>query len=44
VWFGTEWRKSTSPRERSGWTQLRRFALLAFMLWLTAHFLTGGWV
>lgn len=44
AWFGTEWRKGTSPRERSGWTQLRRFLLLAFMLWLTAHFLTGGWV
>ena len=31
-------------RKRSGWTQLRRVLLLAFMAWLTAHFLTGGWV
>ena len=44
AWFGTEWQKGHSPRERSGWTQLRRFALLAFMVWLSAHFLTGGWV
>ncbi|MDM4718429.1 hypothetical protein QTQ03_02035 [Micromonospora sp. WMMA1363] len=26
----------------TGWTRLRRFALLAFMAWLTLHFLTGG--
>ena len=44
AWFGTEWKKGQSPRKRSGWTQLRRFALLAFMVWLTVHFITGGWV
>ena len=44
LWFGTEWRKGQSPRERSGWTQLRRVLLAAFMVWLTVHFLTGGWM
>ena len=24
--------------------KMRRFALLTFMVWLTTHFLTGGWV
>ncbi len=45
VWFGTQRGLPGEPqRPRSGWTQLRRFALLAFMAWLSAHFLTGGWV
>lgn len=45
AWFGTERPKpGRDPRERSGWTQLRRFVLVAFMCWLTAHFITGGWV
>lgn len=47
VWmlFGTQRRKPGEPvRPRSGWTQLRRVVLLAFMVWLAAHFLTGGWV
>jgi len=30
-------------RHPSGWTRLRRFAVLAFLTWLVAHFLTGGW-
>ncbi|MGC5319297.1 hypothetical protein ACPXB5_11220 [Micromonospora arida] len=40
AWFGTargEW-----SRPVSGWTRLRRFVLLAFMAWLSVHFLTGG--
>jgi hypothetical protein len=36
-WFGTA--KLTKP---SGWVRLRRFVLLAFMAWLSVHFLTGG--
>ncbi len=31
-------------RDRSGWTQARRFILIAFMAWLSTHFVTGGWV
>lgn len=41
AWFGT----ATHPggmRAPSGWTRLRRFVLLAFMAWLSVHFLTGG--
>lgn len=30
-------------RRRSGWTQARRALLVAFLAWLTLHFLTGGW-
>ncbi|WJN62782.1 hypothetical protein [Streptomyces phage phiScoe2] len=36
-WFGTS--KLEKP---SGWVRLRRFTLLAFMAWLSVHFLTGG--
>jgi hypothetical protein len=46
VWmlFGTQRRRPGEPeRRRSGWTQLRRVLLLAFMAWLSVHFLTGGW-
>lgn len=44
LWFGTQRRKPGEPeRPRSGWTQLRRVILLAFMAWLSVHFLTGGW-
>lgn len=45
AWFGTQRTKPGEPeRPRSGWTQLRRVGLLAFMAWLTVHFLTGGWL
>lgn len=44
AWFGTAVKPGQSGRQRSGWTQLRRFALLAFMAWLLVHFITGGWV
>ncbi|KXK63339.1 hypothetical protein AWW66_03230 [Micromonospora rosaria] len=45
AWFGTQRRRPGEPeRPRSGWTQLRRFLLIAFMAWLSAHFITGGWV
>lgn len=37
VWFGTD--KHTHP---NSWAYLRRFMLLAFMTWLTVHFVTGG--
>jgi hypothetical protein len=33
---------SGGTRQPSGWTRLRRFLLLAFLAWLVAHFLTGG--
>jgi hypothetical protein len=39
IWFGTR-----RGQKKSGTIQLRRFILLAFMVWLGAHFLTGGWV
>lgn len=45
AWFGTERRTSDAPaHDRSGWAQARRAGLLMFMTWLTAHFMTGGWV
>lgn len=33
---------SDGVRSPSGWTRLRRFVVLAFMAWLSVHFLTGG--
>ncbi|ATI18704.1 hypothetical protein SEA_DAUDAU_3 [Streptomyces phage Daudau] len=38
-WFAT---KQGSTGKPSGWVRLRRFGLLAFMAWLSVHFLTGG--
>jgi hypothetical protein len=38
-WFCTGVGTTSDP---SGWTRLRRFSLLAFMAWLSVHFLTGG--
>lgn len=38
-WFATERGSTGTP---SAWMRTRRFALLAFMGWLTAHFMTGG--
>lgn len=35
-------RKGADPRDPTGWTRLRRFIVLAFMAWLSFHFLTGG--
>jgi hypothetical protein len=32
-----------SGRHPTGWTRLRRFAVLAFLAWLVAHLLTGGY-
>lgn len=44
LWLGTQRRRPGEPeRQRSGWTQLRRVLLLAFLAWLVVHFLTGGW-
>jgi hypothetical protein len=39
-WFGydREGRKS-----RKGWARLRRFLLLAFLIWLILHVVTSGW-
>lgn len=39
-WFAVA-RPGAQP---DGFTRLRRFALLAGVTWLGAHFLTGGWV
>lgn len=33
---------SGGMRYPTGWTRLRRFLVLAFMGWLSFHFLTGG--
>jgi hypothetical protein len=40
-WFGTA-RTAEKQGQPTGWVRLRRFVLLAFMTWLSAHFLTGG--
>jgi hypothetical protein len=37
-WFATQ-KVGNDP---TGWVRLRRFTLLAFMAWLSVHFLTGG--
>lgn len=45
VWwlFATQRRKAgEEPRPVTGWVRFRRFVLLAFMAWLSVHFLTGG--
>lgn len=44
MWAATARGPGPSGRLPSGWTKARRFALLAFMAWLSAHFVTGGWV
>jgi hypothetical protein len=45
AWFGTQRAKPGQPvKDRTGWAQFRRFLLVAFMAWLSTHFLTGGWV
>jgi hypothetical protein len=38
-WFATQQGSTGTP---SGWVRMRRFTLLAFLAWLSAHFLTGG--
>ncbi|MEV0267699.1 hypothetical protein AB0H43_02900 [Hamadaea sp. NPDC050747] len=38
AWFGT----AKAGKPVNGWARFRRFALLAFMAWLTLHFMTGG--
>lgn len=45
VWafIGSRYVANTPDRKVGGWTRLRRFAVLAFMAWLSAHFLTGGY-
>lgn len=43
TWFGTARGPGPAGRQPSGWTRLRRFVLLAFLAWLVAHFLTGGY-
>jgi hypothetical protein len=42
VWAFIGMRDPGDPRHPSGWTRLRRFLVLAFMAWLSIHFLTGG--
>ncbi|MFF3793768.1 hypothetical protein ACFYXW_27610 [Streptomyces sp. NPDC001981] len=39
-WFSTA--RTGAQGQPTGWVRLRRFALLAFMTWLSVHFLTGG--
>lgn len=40
-WFGIGRHGEPRP-EVTGTVRLRRFTLLAFLAWLSAHFLTGG--
>ncbi|MFF3015832.1 hypothetical protein [Streptomyces sp. NPDC057939] len=40
-WFSTA-RTAEHQGQPTGLVRLRRFALLAFMAWLSVHFLTGG--
>lgn len=42
AWLGYAATGKGTLRRPSGWTRLRRFLLLAFLVWLLAHFLTGG--
>jgi hypothetical protein len=51
AWLGYDTRRHTSNlvfhgvaeiRRPSGWMRLRRFMLLAFLMWLVIHLLTGG--
>jgi hypothetical protein len=46
VWriFGTRRDVEYPKGQPSGLLRLRRFALLAFLAWLSIHFLTGGLV
>lgn len=37
LWFGTD--RHVQPNT---WAYLRRFALLAFLAWISVHFLGGG--
>jgi hypothetical protein len=41
VW---KWFAIGADHDPTGWVRMRRAALLAFMAWLSVHFLTGGWV
>jgi len=38
-WFATAQGSTGKP---SGWVRARRLGLLAFMAWLSVHFMTGG--
>ncbi|MET9861973.1 hypothetical protein ABZY93_22150 [Streptomyces smyrnaeus] len=42
-WFGVG-RNGEKRPEVTGWVRLRRFGLLAFMAWLSVHFVTGGFI
>ena len=37
------WRWFSVTERTTGW-RVRRIALGGFMMWLTVHFLTGGWM
>jgi hypothetical protein len=37
IWFGTDKRTRADS-----WAYVRRFALLAFLAWISVHFLGGG--
>jgi Ni,Fe-hydrogenase I cytochrome b subunit len=41
AWFGTD---INNRQNRSLWARLRRIALLAFLVWLVVHFMTGGMI
>lgn len=37
MWFGVR-------KEQTGWSRFRRVVLIGFMVWLSLHFITGGWI
>lgn len=41
-WFGITVKGKRHTGEVTGNVRLRRFVLLAFMAWLSLHFITGG--
>ena len=41
-WFSIRTEKYPDGAQVQKWVRVRRFILLAFLAWLTAHFLTGG--
>jgi hypothetical protein len=43
AWFGINKGNGGPPSTNpAGWVRARRFALAAFLAWLSLHFLTGG--
>lgn len=43
VWAGVNKRGIGIERNANAWARIRRVVLGGFMLWLSVHFLAGGW-